>query len=1755
MLRALVWCMCRCLIFASLGLLLAPASECQILNVADDTSTPIPGAGHDYIKSLSETVNPANGSVSIRIQTPTPAGRGITLPFSFAYDSNGAAHLTTNFNGTAYWTDNTAYLAQGGWGYSVPMLSNILVSVIVPRPPQPPSVCSDYQDYVFQDPTGGRHSLDVADVISSQSICNLLNNAPTTKLTGGDDYYQATIGTTTSATIVDSAGTVYAFPLGVQNHEGPKGSSSSLPSFIEDRNGNQIVITDLGLQTNGVAGSFTVSDSLGRTLLSSSGFGVSGNTVAVSGLAKPYVVTWGQASINFVPNYVVTSSGTGCASIGGENLTRNVITNIELPNTQSYQFSYESTYGMVNKITYPSGGYVQYTWGVNGLSEPGYFEEFSTNGNVYCSYQYDVPAVKQRTVSFDGTHIALTQTFTYATTWNSSNPLLWTSKTTTVKTTDNVTGLVSTTSYTYSSLPAPTQINDKRLFASLIPVEQTVAYENSAGSALRTMGKVWYDQYELYSQQTVLSDSSASSKPTSLITYNYGAGAQVTDKKEYDYGAGAPGPLLRETVTNYQNFAATPIYPTVASIFNKPCQNIVKDGGGNRYAETDYFYDNGSTGTVCGTAGTPSVTGVSNLTGHDETNYGASSTSPRGNVTTIVKQCFQGTTACASGNPTTTKTYDETGHTLSVKDPNGNTTSYSYADNFVSTNTGGFTTTAGSPPSGKVNNAYLTKITEPAVNVAHVESFAYGYNDGELTQATDENSQTTIYRYNDSFDRPTEIDLPDGGQTEQAYNDAALTVTKCQLINGTAGATCSPTNPPSGWETNVTTMDGLGHVVQTALVSDPDGTTYTATTYDGFSRPYTVTNPYRTTGDLTYGITTKLYDALGRSCLVVPPDFAGSAPASCPVTAPTGDTFTSYSGNQTTVTDEAGKQRTSQMDGLGRLTNIWEAPNASGYNYLTTYVYDPLDDLTGVTQNGSNSSNARIRSFAYDSLSRLTSAANPESGTITYTHDADGNAVTKTALSPNQSATGIQTVATTYTYDSLSRITGKSYQDGYTSNPPTAGVIYGYDGVAATGCTPPTDADSYPVGRRTAMCDGSGATSWTHDKMGRILQERRTIGSVPGKYDTDAYNLDGSVASITPMGGYQVQYLYGGAGRPLSASNTTAPATKFASSATYAPPGQLTGMTVGQTASFSGFIISNAYSNRLQPILLSAASPAATVFSLCFDLHLGIAVNTAPCSFSASTAGDNGNVYQIVNNRDNTRSENFNYDPLNRIQQAYSTGSAWGETFGPAATSPGVAPATPGIDAWGNLTNRSGVIGKTSHEPLVCLANTKNRLGGCSDVYDAAGNLTNGGSTAYVYDAENRLIATGGFSYIYDGDGQRVEKCTEGTTPGSCASGATGTLYWRGTNSDPLTETDLSGNVQNTYIFFNGQRIARRDSTGTDHYYFSDHLGSHGVVENATGSACEQDMDYYPYGGVQNDYCATPQAQNYHFTGKERDSESGLDHFGARYHASSLGRFMTPDWAAKPTAVPYAMFGNPQSLNLYSYVGNNPLLHFDPDGHCWPAQSCFQAIANTVNNFSNNVFNSSASSSPAMAALKTFGAGVLADTVKMAASPLTMGTATGTCMGGNGCSAGGTALAVGGDVLKGAAIAGGLSAAAGGLMGAATDATVLSGHGMYDAANGMTTIPSGTTFTMPTGLGNTISDAYGGAIESGANLSPFTNEMTGAQSYLSGSQAPNLTLYPPEGLNIQGSPTTVSTPTNLNQILQPDMGNVQWAACCDVNPD
>jgi RHS repeat-associated protein len=117
------------------------------------------------------------------------------------------------------------------------------------------------------------------------------------------------------------------------------------------------------------------------------------------------------------------------------------------------------------------------------------------------------------------------------------------------------------------------------------------------------------------------------------------------------------------------------------------------------------------------------------------------------------------------------------------------------------------------------------------------------------------------------------------------------------------------------------------------------------------------------------------------------------------------------------------------------------------------------------------------------------------------------------------------------------------------------------------------------------------------------------------------------------------------------------------------------------------------------------------------------------------------------------------------------------------------------------------------------------------------------------------------------------------------------------------------------------------------HFYLDDPLGTRRAQTDYAG-VIEQTCSSLPYGDALNCTGGNLSAPTeHHFTGKERDTESGNDYFGARYYASSMGRFMSPDWSAKEEPVPYAKLDNPQSLNLYAYVLNNPLSRVDADGH------------------------------------------------------------------------------------------------------------------------------------------------------------------------------------------------------------------------------
>ena len=1543
----------RCLVLLAVAILLTPAMRAQMPPSSSTTSTPVPGVGHNYLGELVESVNPANGSLSIRITPTIPPGRGLTLPFSFAYDSSGMNYVVP-YGGAGALTwglPSSTIVSTGGWSETVPVVSASELNWTATTDAGTREPCYAFVNYVYQDANGNRHNLNVSTYKGNNP-----NDACTYDTAhwprsfsgefvtqGGEDGYSPLQGAVIASIPAGNGAGVSVGPVSVTEPDGtslyfPNGAADdgfgTLTSGAEDRNGNVIQITPTS------SGGYSYTDTLGRTVLQDSGFATSGETVTISGLNASYKLQWAPLSTPTFDAPVTTLTGV-CGNYFGhvgwnQNGNQNGISTLTLPNLKSFSFKYDSTYGVVNRVTYPTGGYVRYVWGLWDNAEWG----VSQNPELItqCAATYAVPVITDRYVSFDGSTEVLHQQFAYqppAWTYGPNGNAHWTTRQTIVITTDNVRHTSYNTTYTYSPSPVVAPPNTWGAPTASDPVEQSIAYNDTTGTLLQTVYKTWANPRLLLSQETQYPSGQADE-----TTWSYNSRDLQIERDDYDFGTSGVGSRLRKTITNYQAFN------NASWIVDRPCQIITYDSTGtNRVAETDYFYDNGATTTACGAAGTPSVTGAggSTLTGHDDVGYSASSTTQRGNVTQKTQWLNTG-----SSSPATTYSYDETGQILTMTDPNLNQTSYAYGDSFLNTNSSGFTTTAGSPPSGMVTNAYLTKVTYPTTNgVAHIEQFWYGYNDGELTQSSDQNSppQLTKYKYNDSLGRLTETDYPDTGTTTSYYNDSTYSAsTPSPSVTVTKAITSSV-----NLETT-TAFDGLGHPWETILSSDPDGPTYTQTSYDGVGHAFTVSNPYRTTSDLSYGITTYIYDGVGRTCLVVPPDFAASAPTSCPTTAPVGDTFSSYGGNQTTVTDEVGNQRKNQTDGLGRLTAVWEAPNASGYNYETQYQYDALNNLLCAVQKGTDttqfttcaaaSATWRPRSFAYDSLSRLTTATNPESGTLTYTYDANGNVTTR--VEPKANTPGSTAVTTsTYTYDPLNRLLSKVHAD-----PISANSYYGYDGTAISYCpgpVPPTiTSPTNLVGRRSAMCANMSASNWSYDPMGRPLVEARTnVGPPIDKLNVSyTYYKDGSLNTLTYPSGDLLTYIVGGAGRPLTATDST---NNYVTAATYAPHGALTGMTNG-----TGIVTTNIYSDRLQPIQLSASVSTTSIFSLCYDFHLRVAVSTSQCAFGASTIGDNGNVFQILNKVDPTRSSAFIYDPLNRIAQAYtvntSSPNCWGETYSPTATAGGVLPSTPGIDAWGNLTNRSGVSGMAggcTTEGLSATATTQNQLGGIGLVYDPAGNVVNDGSgNTPTYDAENRIVTDVGVTYSYDADGVRINK-------------SSGTMYWPGPGGETLTEATLTGVINEEYVYFNGERIARVDRpSGKVNYYFSDKLGSASVIAGASGTVQEQYF-YYPYGYMQSSTGSDP--NHYKFTGKERDSESGLDNFGARYNASTIGRFMTPDWAAKPTTVPYAKFGDPQSLNLYSYARNNPTSLYDPDGHCWQWATAICNFGQSLNNAANGL--------------------------------------------------------------------------------------------------------------------------------------------------------------------------------------------------------
>jgi RHS repeat-associated protein len=747
------------------------------------------------------------------------------------------------------------------------------------------------------------------------------------------------------------------------------------------------------------------------------------------------------------------------------------------------------------------------------------------------------------------------------------------------------------------------------------------------------------------------------------------------------------------------------------------------------------------------------------------------------------------------------------------------------------------------------------------------------------------------------------------------HNDAASAAdASCPVSAGTSTqviltARATGTISDYSFTTFSYTNDGSTYFFNPSFTATPasgafSGAQNASSTPDTGSVTATVNGtPYATSfgaGDTFTSIASRLATAISAGPYAAATASGGTINLTSKVTGTVGDysLAASYTWNSTQFTNPSFTTSTSGLAFGG-------AKDAGGLNnnpFVTLYQYDALGDMICVHQKATDTAADvpcsgttpptvpaawRQRFFTYDSLGRLLTAYNPENGKISYQYDNNGNLISKVEPAPNAAWGSTSTVTVNYTYDALNRLLDTTYFGSTTQN-----ASHRYDYSSYMGQT-----FSYPIGREVASTAASATINnfTSYDALGRV---KKTVQCNPGvaacQTFTANYDQLGDLTSMVyPGNNLTVTYGYDTAARLTSATDSTG--VIYAQTPTYLASGAIQEFT---SPNFANNKYHVSYNSRLQPIEIWAGSAQGA--SALFDKQ-----------YSYGTAGaNNGNIFTITNVKDSTRTQSFAYDSLNRLITAGDNGH-WANSYT--------------YDAWGNLTNKTP--GAPAGENLNKAADANNHLSGLT--YDAAGNVINDGlGGVFVFDGENRIKTAGSVTYTYDADGRRIQK-------------SSGTNYWYGPSGAVLAETDSAGNWTN-YIFFGGQRLARNvpqtpPASANIKYYITDHLHSTAMFVDKAGTtaAILDDNDMYPWGGVVPGVGKTTSNNTIKFTGQYRDTDTAanLDYFGARYYSNTIGRFMSPDWAAKPTTVPYAKFGDPQSLNLYNYVENGPINSIDIDGH------------------------------------------------------------------------------------------------------------------------------------------------------------------------------------------------------------------------------
>jgi RHS repeat-associated protein len=771
--------------------------------------------------------------------------------------------------------------------------------------------------------------------------------------------------------------------------------------------------------------------------------------------------------------------------------------------------------------------------------------------------------------------------------------------------------------------------------------------------------------------------------------------------------------------------------------------------------------------------------------------------------------------------------------------------------------------------------------------------FGYDTNNLYVASTTDGVGKATQYLYDYSIGKPKQVTDPNGLVSQIVY-DALDRVKEEKQPDLTTPATLVTKNLYTYTDT------GLPRSVQRSSYLDASNIADSYVYYDGLGRPIQERKEAEVSNRFSVKDTT--YNSRGLKYRETLPYFdTGSSRTTATSTAALYTTYlydplqriTGVGNAVGTTSNSFNDWKVTVTDAKGKFKDLYKDAydnliqvdeHNSGSTYSTVYVWNGNKKLTKITDALNN-----VRSFTYNGVGfrataqDLHAAADATFGTWNFTFNNNGSPVI--VVDPKG-----QTINNSF--DNINRLT----QEDYASSTPID-VKYTYDN-----CT-------YGTYHLCQAVNTTGTTTYAYNSLGLVATETKTISGTSTSFATSyEYDRQGNITKITYPDSSYVSYAYNNAGQLNVVSRKEA-----------SDPSPITVVSDFDNSPLEQVSFIQNANNSASYWTYDAANLYRLSQKETYDL---VSQKIQDMRYIYDTVG---NITKIidVSTTSAQKTVDYTYDDLHRLTQASSTLAAYGQNYLQNFA----------YDALGNITSYTPRGTYTYSGTGFANPHAATAIGSASYIYDNNGNLASFGSTTgtttitWAYNNIPTQIVGGATTttFSYDHAGSRT-KYSNGTV----------------TNYYPTRYYNVSGATTTKHIFDNKgtllATIVKGNGTTTINYIHTDHLGGSNVVTNAGGAKIET-TDYYLLGELRFDSKTGSFSEQRKYTGQEFDADTNLNYMNARYQDGRIGRFLSQDQLhlAIGTLDPQKQIQfltDPQQLNSYSYARNNSIKYNDPTGNC-----------------------------------------------------------------------------------------------------------------------------------------------------------------------------------------------------------------------------